>query len=155
MWGDSVTRSVTATASVNRPSLRTGAFWAVTAVVVGEAAIGGTMDLLRMAPFYPVLLDLGYPGYLSTILGAAKVAAAVVIASPGLRRLKEWAYAGVCFDLTSAAVSHTASGDAAPQVAAPLVFAVLATTSYLLRPASRTVSVFELDQEAESEPERT
>ena len=80
MWGDSVTRSVTATASVNPPVVAYRAYWTVTAVVVGEAAIGGTMDLLRMAPFYPLLLDLGYPGYLSTILGAAKVAAAVVIA---------------------------------------------------------------------------
>ena len=55
MWGDSVTRSVTATASVNPPVVAYRAYWTVTAVVVGEAAIGGTMDLLRMAPFYPVL----------------------------------------------------------------------------------------------------
>jgi hypothetical protein len=137
MWGDSVTRSVTATASVNRPSLRTGAYWAVTAVVVGEAAIGGTMDLLRMAPFYPVLLDLGYPGYLSTILGAAKVAAAVVIASPGLRRLKEWAYAGVLINMVGAMASHLAVHDSLDNLVAPATFAVLALLSWALRPASR------------------
>ena len=89
-----MTRPLTTTLSITRLPLRTGAYWAVTAVVVGEAAIGGAMDLLRMAPFYPVLIDLGYPSYLSTILGTAKVLAAIVIAAPGLPRLKEWAYAG-------------------------------------------------------------
>ena len=89
-----MTRPPTTTLSTTRLPLRTGAYWAVTAVVVGEAAIGGAMDLLRMAPFYPVLIDLGYPSYLSTILGTAKVLAAIVIAAPGLPRLKEWAYAG-------------------------------------------------------------
>jgi len=52
---------------------RIGGYWAVTAVVVGECLVGGTMDLLRMAPFYPVMLQLGYPGYLATILGTAKL----------------------------------------------------------------------------------
>jgi hypothetical protein len=122
---------------VNRPSLRTGAYWAVTAVVVGEAAIGGTMDLLRMAPFYPVLLGLGYPGYLSTILGAAKVAAAVVIAAPRLPRLKEWAYAGVLINMVGAMASHLAVRDSLGNLIAPATFAVFALVSWASRPAGR------------------
>jgi hypothetical protein len=117
--------------------LRTGAYWAVTAIVVGEAAIGGTMDLLRMAPFYPVLLDLGYPGYLSAILGAAKVAAAVVIAAPGLPRLKEWAYAGVLNKMIGAMASHLALHDSLENLIAPTTFAVLALASWALGPAAR------------------
>ena len=64
--------------------------------------------------------------------------------------LKEWAYAGIRFDLTSAAVSLAASGDGAPQVAAPLVFAVLAVASYVLRPSSRTLAAFDASDAAES-----
>jgi hypothetical protein len=116
---------------------RAGAYWAVTAVVIGEAAIGGTMDLLRMAPFYPVLIDLGYPGYLSTILGAAKVAAAIVIAAPGLPRLKEWAYAGVLINMVGAMASHLAVHDSLDNLVAPAAFAVLALVSWASRPASR------------------
>jgi len=117
--------------------VRTGAYWAVTAVVIGEAAIGGTMDLLRMAPFYPVLIELGYPGYLSTILGAAKVAAAIVIAAPGLPRLKEWAYTGVLINMVGAMASHLAVHDSLPNHVAPPAFAVLALLSWASRPASR------------------
>ena len=40
---------------------RSGAYWTITAVVTGECTIGGTMDLFRMAPFYPMLISLGYP----------------------------------------------------------------------------------------------
>jgi hypothetical protein len=114
--------------------VRTGAYWAVTAVVIGEAAIGGTMDLLRMAPFYPVLIELGY---LSTILGAAKVAAAIVIAAPGLPRLKEWAYAGVLINMVGAMASHLAVHDSLDNLVAPAAFAVLALLSWASRPASR------------------
>jgi len=117
--------------------VRTGAYWAVTAVVIGEAAIGSTMDLLRMAPFYPVLIELGYPGYLSTILGAAKVAAAIVIAAPGLPRLKEWAYAGVLINMVGAMASHLAVHDSLDNLVAPAAFAVLALLSWASRPASR------------------
>ena len=117
--------------------VRTGAYWAVTAVVIGEAAISGTMDLLRMAPFYPVLIELGYPGYLSTILGAAKVAAAIVIAAPGLPRLKEWAYAGVLINMVGAMASHLAVHDSLDNLVAPAAFAVLALLSWASRPASR------------------
>ena len=52
------------------------------------------LDLLKAPPFYPVMIELGYPGYLATIMGTAKVVAAVVLVVPRLPRLKEWAYAG-------------------------------------------------------------
>ena len=36
-------------------------------------------------PFYPVMIELGYPGYLATIMGTAKIIAAVILAAPGCR----------------------------------------------------------------------
>jgi DoxX-like family len=132
-----MTRPVTTALPTTRLPLRTAAYWAVTTVVVGEAAVGGTMDLLRMAPFYPVLIDLGYPGYLSTILGTAKVLAAIVIAAPGLPRLKEWAYAGVLINMVGAMASHLAVRDSLGNLVAPAAFAVLALLSWASRPAGR------------------
>jgi hypothetical protein len=61
-------------------------YWAITAIVVGECVIGGATDLLRLAPFYPTMIALGYPSYLATILGVAKILAAVVLLVPGLPR---------------------------------------------------------------------
>jgi uncharacterized membrane protein YphA (DoxX/SURF4 family) len=116
---------------------RAGAYWVVTAVVVGECAIGGTMDLFRMPPFYPMMIDLGYPGYLATILGIAKIIAAVVLLAPGLPRLKEWAYAGVVINMTGAAASYVAMHQAINNLLPPAVFAGLAILSWALRPPTR------------------
>lgn len=111
------------------------AYWAVTAVVVGECAVGGTMDLFRMSPFYPELLNLGYPSYLATILGTAKIAAAAVLIAPRLPRLKEWAYAGVVINMLGAAASNAATHQSATALIPPLAFAGLAVLSRALLPA--------------------
>ena len=118
-------------------SRQPAAYWLVTAAVVGECAVGGTMDLLRMAPFYPVMIDLGYPSYLATIMGTAKLAAAAVLVVPGQRRLKEWAYAGVMINMVGAAASHLAVRQPLGTLLAPTAFAGLTLLSWALRPASR------------------
>jgi uncharacterized membrane protein YphA (DoxX/SURF4 family) len=116
--------------------MRTGTYWAITTVVVGECAVGGAMDLFRLPPFYPMMIDLGYPSYLATILGLAKLAAAVVLLAPRLPRLKEWAYAGVLINMTGAAASNAAEHVYSGMIA-PAAFAVLALASWAIRPGSR------------------
>ena len=112
-------------------------YWLTTTVVVAECAVGGALDLLRAPPFYPVMLSLGYPAYLATIMGVAKLIAAVILAAPGLRRLKEWAYAGVLINMVGAAASHIAMRQSATALIAPLMFAVLALVSWGWRPPAR------------------
>jgi DoxX-like protein len=124
-------------AGPSRRRRRTVAYWTVTAVVVGECAVGGAMDLLRMAPFYPLMIDLGYPAYLATIMGAAKIVAAVVLLAPRLPRLKEWAYAGVVINMVGAAASQVAVHQALGTLVAPAAFAALALASWAWRPPAR------------------
>jgi uncharacterized membrane protein YphA (DoxX/SURF4 family) len=112
-------------------------YWATTTVVVAESLVGGIADLLRLDPFYPLLIQLGYPTYLATILGAAKILAGLVIACPRLPRLKEWAYAGILINMVGAAASYLATGGHVADYIPPLTFAVLALTSWHLRPATR------------------
>jgi DoxX-like family len=117
---------------------RTIAYWAITAIVVGECVIGGAMDLFRMAPFYPAMIALGYPGYLATILGIAKILAAAVLLAPRLPRLKEWAYAGILINMVGAGASYVAAHQpAAANLIPPAVFAGLAIGSWALRPPTR------------------
>jgi uncharacterized membrane protein YphA (DoxX/SURF4 family) len=116
---------------------RTSAYWVVTAVVVGECAVGGAMDLFRLPPFYTLMLDLGYPSYLATILGTAKILAAVVLLAPGLPRLKEWAYAGVMINMMGAVASNAAMHQSIADLLVPAVFAGLAILSWALRPPAR------------------
>src|ERR1700751_1346470 len=54
--------------------------------------------------------DLDYPVYFIPFIGVAKVLGVIAILIPGYPRIKEWAYAGLFFDLIGAAYSIIASG---------------------------------------------
>jgi uncharacterized membrane protein YphA (DoxX/SURF4 family) len=115
----------------------TGWYWATTAIVAAEGLGGGIADLLRAPPFYPVMIELGYPPYLATIMGTAKLIAAVIVVAPALPRLKEWAYAGILINMVGAIASHLATHESLTATVAPAAFAVLALLSWHWRPASR------------------
>jgi uncharacterized membrane protein YphA (DoxX/SURF4 family) len=124
----------------HRPRPR-AAYWVITVVVVGECVVGGAMDLARLPPFYPLLIQLGYPAYLATILGTAKIIAGVVLSAPGLPRLKEWAYAGVLINMIGAGVSYLAMHQSVTNLIPPAAFGALALASWALRPPTRRLDV--------------
>jgi hypothetical protein len=97
---------------------------------------GGAL-LLKAAHFATEMARLGYPDYFLFPFGLFKVAGAVTILAPGLPRLKEWAYAGMVFDVAFAIYSRAAVNDPLPQVLFPLIIGALAVASWALRPASR------------------
>jgi hypothetical protein len=125
-------------------------YWVATTLIVLETFVGGITDLVRGGtelvagpPVAGVVTHLGYPVYVLSILGVWKLLGAIVIAAPGLPRLKEWAYAGVVFELTGAAASYVLHGEITSDLAAPLVLAALAMMSWALRPEGRVLgSVF-------------
>jgi uncharacterized membrane protein YphA (DoxX/SURF4 family) len=114
------------------------AYWVTTALVVFELALGGVWDILRVPQVRGLIERLGYPSYFLVILGIWKLFGAVALAIPRFPRLKEWAYAGVLFDLTGAVASQLASGliDAGT-MAYPIVMMGVAVASWALRPPSR------------------
>jgi len=114
------------------------AYWVTTAPVVFELALGGIWDILRVPQVRSLIERLGYPPYFLVILGIWKVLGAVALVIPRFPRLKEWAYAGVVFDLTGAVASLWASGLInAGTMAYPIIMTGVAATSWALRPASR------------------
>jgi hypothetical protein len=54
---------------------------------------------------------VGVPLYLIPFIGIAKVLGVIAILIPGFPKLKEWAYAGLFFDLIGATYSICASGE--------------------------------------------
>jgi uncharacterized membrane protein YphA (DoxX/SURF4 family) len=117
-------------------------YWTTT-VLVAFFMSGGIVQLAqyRGNP-HGVVPVLGYPMYFFAILGFWKVLGAIAILVPRFPRLKEWAYAGIFFDLTGAAASCAAVGGYGAygfHVMAPLLIAVLAVASWALRPPSRSV----------------
>jgi hypothetical protein len=115
------------------------AYWVVTVPVCLAFALSGLANLAHVSHVARDMAHLGYPAYVSNILGAWKVLGALIIAVPGFRRAKEWAYAGMIFDLTGAAISRSVVGDGAAGVLPPLVVAALAVASWALRSENRTL----------------
>jgi hypothetical protein len=121
-------------------------YWVATALIGLETLAGGATDLMHgrtslvSGPFVlDVITHLGYPAYLLVILGIWKVLGGIVLFVPGLPRLKEWAYAGIFFELTGAAASWVLHGDPANELIAPIALTGLAVVSWALRPPSRTL----------------
>jgi len=68
-------------------------------------------DVLSVPAAVEIFTHLGYPAYLLPFIGIAKLLAVATILAPGFRKLKEWAYAGLVFDLIGALYSHLSVGD--------------------------------------------
>jgi hypothetical protein len=121
------------------------AYWTTTILVALPIGTGGVGQIIQyQANPHGVVPVLGYPLYFFAILGFWKVLGAVAILVPRFPRLKEWAYAGIFFDLTGAAASCAAvggSGAYAFHVVAPLIIAGFCVTSWALRPESRKIGI--------------
>jgi hypothetical protein len=74
------------------------------------------------------------------IIGLAKILGVITVLVPGYPLLKEWAYAGLCFNLAGATASHAFSGDPLSHTIRPAIVLGLCAASYLLRPAARRLS---------------
>jgi uncharacterized membrane protein YphA (DoxX/SURF4 family) len=115
-------------------------YWGCT-VLIGLAFLsGGAGELVRAPQVIEGMAHLGYPAYFVTILGIWKLLGALVVLLPGFPLVKEWAYAGMMFDLTGASASHAASGDDLRHIVVPLVLAVLVVASWALRPEARRLT---------------
>jgi DoxX-like family len=121
------------------------AYWTTTGLIAFFIGGGGGAQIAQyLGNPHGVVPVLGYPMYFFAILGFWKVLGAIAILVPRFPRLKEWAYAGIFFDLTGAVASVAAVGGYgayAFHILAPLLIAGLTVASWALRPESRTIGV--------------
>jgi uncharacterized membrane protein YphA (DoxX/SURF4 family) len=80
-------------------------YWIATGLVLFFFLPGAVMNIMKTPDWIRVFEDLGYPEYLLPFLGVAKLCGCIVILLPHFKRLKEWAYAGLFFDLVGAIYS--------------------------------------------------
>jgi uncharacterized membrane protein YphA (DoxX/SURF4 family) len=119
-------------------------YWAMTILVALPIGSGGLAQVAHMKESVDGFTHvLGYPAYFVTVLGVWKVLGAIAILVPRFPRLKEWAYAGIFFDLTGAAASWAAVGGSgeAFHILAPLIITGFLVASWALRPRTRTIGV--------------
>jgi len=114
----------------------------VTVLVALETLVGGVTDVIQGRtvlvagpPVAEVITHLGYPLYLLRIIGFWKLLGGIVLLLPGWPRLKEWAYAGIFFELSGAAASWVASEHNFGEAVAPAILALLVLVSWALRPS--------------------
>nr|WP_295863518.1 DoxX family protein [uncultured Chitinophaga sp.] len=101
-------------------------YWIFTGLLAAGITMSAIPDALSVKEARDVFRHLGYPMYLLPFLGIAKLLAVIAIVTPGHPRLKEWAYAGLVYDLTGALYSGIAIGEVSSSWMFLIFFAVLA-----------------------------
>jgi len=119
-----------------------GFYWVVTGLMAAFMLMASIPDVLRQRQAIEVFGHLGYPAYLLPFLGTAKILGVIAVLIPGSGRLKEWAYAGLIFDIAGALYSHLSVGDPMSVWGFAVVGLVLVGGSYVfgrLRTKDRSV----------------
>lgn len=106
-------------------------FWIPTILFAGFMLFSSIPDILLTPDAIKMINDqLHYPNYFIVMIGIAKILGSIAILIPGYYRIKEWAYAGLMFDLIAAVYSFVAVGVPFQNVLPMFIFIALGFTSY-------------------------
>lgn len=106
-------------------------YWVFTILFAISMILTAIPDVLLTADVVVFMKDhLGYPNYFTSFIGMAKILGSIAILIPGLGRAKEWAYAGLAFDLIGAIYSSICVDGFMPQTSIMLVWIILFILSY-------------------------
>jgi hypothetical protein len=114
-------------------------YWICTGLIAFAMLSGGALQVSRAKENVEGFARLGYPVYFMVMLGVWKLLGGMAILVPKVPRVKEWAYAGIFIDLSSAAVSNASMSDSVAHIVAPIVCIGILAGSWALRPPSRTL----------------
>ena len=108
-------------------------YWIFTILFAGLMIFTAVPNLLSSPESIQLIHDsLGYPLYFIPFIGLTKLLGSIAILIPGLKKIKEWAYAGLFFDLVSSVYSGiAASGKFDPMMLAMLIWFVPGVLSYV------------------------
>jgi len=107
-------------------------YWVFTLLFSAAMIFTAVPDVLLSADAVTFMKDhLGFPNYFTFFIGVAKILGSLVILIPGLKTLKEWAYAGLVFDLAGAIYSVISVDGFQPQMLIMLIWFVLFVLSYV------------------------
>ena len=85
-------------------------YWIFTALFAAAMLFSAIPDIIMTKEVIDFMTMLGYPLYFIPFIGVAKVIGVIAILIPGFSRIKEWAYAGLMFDLIGAMYSIACIG---------------------------------------------
>jgi hypothetical protein len=106
-------------------------YWVFTGLFSAFMLFTAVPDILVVPEAITFMNHLGYPNYFIPFIGIAKLLGVIAILISGYPRIKEWAYAGLFFDLTGAAYSQIATDGVLTQIAFMLLPFILGILSYI------------------------
>ena len=109
-------------------------YWIFTIIFAGLMLFSAIPNIITNADSVKFMHEmLGYPVYIIPFIGIAKLLGVIAILIPGLNsRMKEWAYAGLFFDLAGAVYSGIAvAGKFDPMMIMMLIWIVPGILSYV------------------------
>lgn len=108
-------------------------YWVVNVLFAGFMIFTAIPDVANNADAVKMIhSDMGYPLYFLLFIGVAKILGGIAVLIPGFPRIKEWAYAGLTFDLIAATYSFAAMGKPAAEWAPMFIFIAVAFIAYAL-----------------------
>ena len=105
-------------------------YWIVTGLFSAFMLISAIPEILVVPDEVTMITGLGFPKYFIPFLGVAKLLGIIAILIPGFKRIKEWAYAGLAFDLIGATYSMIAHDGFMPQISFMLLPGAFLFLSY-------------------------
>ncbi len=119
-------------------------YWVATALLSFGMLGSGLSQIFHAKAMIDLVVPLGYPPYFLYIVGVWKVLGVIAILIPGLKIVKEWAYAGFFFTMTGAFISHLACCDySIKALIGPFMQTVFVILSWYFRPANRKINTVE------------
>lgn len=119
---------------------RTILYWILTGFLAFGMLAQGFSQMLHVQGYVDmVVVKLGYPIYLLTIIGIWKILGVIAILIPRFVMLKEWAYAGFVFVMSGALFSHLALRDPILDILPSVVLLIVIFGSWYCRPNNRKV----------------
>jgi len=107
-------------------------YWIFTIIFGGFMLFSSIPDILCVPSAVDIVsTQLHYPVYFIAFIGIAKLLGSIAILIPGFPRIKEWAYAGLMYDLIGATYSQIAVGTPASKWCFMILFFVVAIGSYI------------------------
>jgi len=106
-------------------------YWIFTILFVGFMLFSSIPDALMKPEAVTFMNHLGYPAYFISFIGVLKILGCIAIMIPGFPRIKEWAYAGMAFDLFGAIYSMIANDGFQVPMLFMIVPVVLGVGSYV------------------------
>ena len=107
-------------------------YWLVTSPFVLLMVYFAWGSLTKVPALVDAVTNLGYPPYVLEILGLANLLGVIAIFVGKVKILKEWAYAGITFNLVAACISHVYIDDHTGIAMVPLLFLIPVFASYYL-----------------------